>query len=66
MDQDHQKMQEERDRAVKELSTFDKIKYKNLESQYDVEKETGSPVGEDKHGYIMSRIHGSRYTRGNR
>lgn len=47
---------EERSKILDNLSTVDKIKYKNLETQYEIAKQSGEEVPENKHDYILSQI----------
>ena len=47
---------EEREKVLDNLSTVDKIKYRNEETKYEIAKQTGEEVPEDKHQYILSKI----------
>lgn len=56
--------EKEREELIASLSTLDKKRFKQLETDYEIEKEIGSPVPDDKLQYIKNRIDGKRYTRG--
>lgn len=56
--------EKERDEMLANLSTIDKKRFKQLETEYEIEKQIGSPVSEDKLQFIKNRIDGKRYTRG--
>lgn len=47
---------EEREKLLDSLSTQDKIKYKNLETEYEIAKQSGEDVPENKHDYILSQV----------
>ena len=51
---------EERDKALASLSMADRIKYKKFENEYEIDKQSGGEVPEDKHQYILSQIFKSR------
>lgn len=46
----------ERDKALDSLSTMDKIKYKRLETAYEMAKQSGDTVPPNKQDYILSQI----------
>lgn len=55
----------ERERKARELTyaqmnTFEKAKYRNLETEYEIEKQTGGPVHPDKDAWIKARMYGKR------
>lgn len=50
----------EREITYASMSTRDKVKYRNLETQYEIESQTGGPVGEDKDAWIKARMYGKR------
>lgn len=47
---------EERSKILDNLSTIDKIKYRNLETKYEIAKQSGEEVPENKHDFILSQI----------
>jgi hypothetical protein len=49
-----------RERELENLSTVDRIKYRNLETKYEIAKQTGEDVPEDKQQYILSQIFKNR------
>lgn len=52
---------EEREKILDNLSTLDKIRYKNLETRYEIDRQTGEKdVPENKHQYILSQIFKNR------
>jgi hypothetical protein len=52
--------QKSREKELDNLSTVDKVKYRNLETKYEIAKQTGEEVPEDKHQYILSQIFKNR------
>jgi len=49
-----------RQRALKTLSTVDKIRFNKLENDYEIRYANDEPVGEDRTQYALDRLHGTR------
>lgn len=54
------RMQKEREVKYADLSTQDKAKWRNLETQYEIESSEGMASNVSKDEWIKSRMYGSR------
>lgn len=61
--QNGEEEQRRRDMELQNLSTQDRIRYKNLETQYDNLQETAAAPTEDKQEYILSRLFNAKKKR---